>query len=237
MKTYAVTLLEVVPETPRDRTLALGVPDGAAAAFGFRPGQFVTVRDPAWHEGVRRAYSLSGSPLERGVLRITVRDDGRMGRHVHDLRAGAHLESSAPQGRFLLDAPPDRRVVLAAGGAGVAPYRAFLRFLRESGSTVPVALLASARTSEEVLFRAELDRLAREAGWFTYVPTVTREPDGTPWTGRRGRFDADAVRAAVGDPRHVICYACGPTAFVDAMVLFVHAAGVPDAHVHRERWG
>jgi ferredoxin-NADP reductase len=237
MKTYSVPVLEVVQETPRDRTLALEVPEDARELFRFHPGQFLTVRDPAWHSGVKRAYSLTGSPTERGVLRLTIRDDGKMGRHLYERTPGARIETTLPQGKFLLDVPADRPLVLAAGGAGVGPFRGFLRALRESDGGASVTLLASARTAEETLFRVELERLASERPWFTYLPTLTREPAGTAWTGRRGRVDALLFRSTVHDPAHTIVYTCGPTVFVEAIVRFAHAAGLPDAHVRREKWG
>ncbi len=52
----------------------LDVPPPLAATFGYRPGQFITVRVPSDLTGsVARCYSLSSSPLTGERPAITVK--------------------------------------------------------------------------------------------------------------------------------------------------------------------
>ena len=89
-----------------------------------------------------------------------------------------------------------------------------LRHHRAVESDVPLRLLYSARTLDDVLYRDELDRLSASREVDVRF-TLTREwPDG--WSGYRGRIDRDLL-AGVGWPadEHPLVYVCGPTAFVE----------------------
>jgi ferredoxin-NADP reductase len=228
---------EVVQETPRDRTLVFRVPEDRAEAFRFRPGQFVTLRDPAWDPKIQRAYSISSSPLDGGTFTITVREMGRTGEHLYATRPGHRFQVFPPRGAFVLAVPPGERLVLLAGGSGVAPYRSFVRFLRAADHRDPVLLVVSARTPEELVFDSEFRAHASACPWFTYVPTVTRGEEAPTWTGRRGRVDEALLRSHVPDPARAVVYACGPTEFVEAMTALADRVGVPPARVKREKWG
>jgi ferredoxin-NADP reductase len=232
---HPVVVAEVVQETPRDRTFLFPIPAGAEESFRFRPGQFITLRDPSWDERTQRAYSISTSPNQRESLGITVRDMGRTGEHVYHLAAGTRLQMIPPRGAFVLDVPPDDALVLLGGGSGVAPYRGFVRYLRETGATGPVVVVSSAREPSELVFDGEFRRTAEESPWFRYVPTVTRAAEGSAWSGRRGRVDIDLLRSVLADPQRSVVYACGPNAFVDAMTALCASLGV--SKVRREKWG
>jgi len=100
-----------------------------------------------------------------------------------------------------------------------------------------VRLLQSARQAEESIFRAEFAECADACAWFDYLPTVTRAAQDDPWTGRRGRIDDDALRAAVPRPEATRFYACGPGAFVRAQLEAATALGIPKERTHKEQWG
>jgi ferredoxin-NADP reductase len=234
---FDLEVLRVVQETPRDRTVVLGVPAALRETFRFAPGQFVVLRDRAWSDRLQRPYSLSSAPDQADSLDVTVRDEGRFGRHLYERAPGDRLEARPPQGHFVLEVPTGFSLVLVSGGAGVTPFRGFLRHLRHEAHADPVVLLASARVPEDLVFHAEFEAHARESTWFRYEPTVTRAAPEDPWTGRRGRVDADLIAAAVPDPQRTVLYACGPSVFVDAVEHLATVRGVPKPLVRRERWG
>ncbi|MHC5010097.1 MAG: ferredoxin--NADP reductase [Planctomycetota bacterium] len=237
MDWYDVTITRVVDETPMDRSFSMSTPDGHADAFRFVPGQFVLVRDPEDETPRQRAYSISSSPNEAGAFQVTVRDTGGFGDRFFSFAAGKHLRVTAPSGGFVLDRDGGHRLVLAGGGSGVAPYRAFVRYLREEGHEDPVVLVSSAREPAQLLFHEEFLRHDAECAWFRYVPTVTRRPDGVPWEGRQGRVDLTLLRELAPVPDGLLTYACGPTAFVEAWVAYSESLGLPAGNIRREKWG
>jgi ferredoxin-NADP reductase len=235
--TYPVLLERVVQETPKDRTLVFRVPAGAEAAFHFKPGQFVTFREALGGTPLARSYSISSAPEQVGTFDITVRNAGAYGAHLYGLEVGTSLDAQPPRGAFTLDPTPGRRLLLTAGGSGVAPYRGFVRHLVAQGRVDPVALVHSARSPEELVFRAEFEATARAHPWLTYLPTVTRPEASTGWRGRVGRIDAGLVASLAPRPSAALLYACGPNAFVDELVALARAAGLPPENVRREKWG
>lgn len=227
----------VTQETPQDRTLRLDPPaEHRARLQAFQPGQFLLLHDT--HEGqpLTRAYSLSSAPGE--PLEITVRDMGAYGHHLYGQPVGALLQASPPRGRFTLEERVEGALVLAGGGSGLTPFRSFVRALVARGHTHPVAVLHSARTPDELLFRGELEALARRHAWLQYRPTVTRPQPGDGWAGATGRLDAQRLAQALpGGPAGAHLYACGPQAFVDAVLAAAAPLGLPPGRLRREHWG
>ena len=237
MTWYDTQILEVIQETPTDRTFRLALPEGEGASFAFIPGQFLVLTDPAAEEPVKRAYSLSSAPEDAGVLEVTVRDMGGFGHFLYGAETGLALQTQAPQGRFVLKREPGETLVLVGGGSGITPFRSFVRHLRAAGTTDPVVLFQSAQQPAELIFRAEFEELAEACPWFDYRPTVTRAAEDDPWAGRRGRIDGEMLAQAVRDPAKTRLYACGPGAFVKAQLAYAESIGIPKEQLHREQWG
>jgi ferredoxin-NADP reductase len=238
---HPLVVARVVQETPLDRTFVLGLPREGAEAFRFRPGQFITVRDPELDADggrpLQRAYSISSSPSVIDHLEVTVRDSGSFGDRFYHFPPGKRLLVRPPQGRFVLEVEEGQHLLLAGGGSGVAPYRSFVRHLVEEGHTGPVVLLSSAREPDQLLFHEEMRATAARHGWFAYEPTVTRAAPDDPWPGRRGRLDEALLRELVGPPERAVVYACGPTAFVEAVLEHAAFLGLPADRLRREKWG
>jgi len=213
------------------RTIVLDVPDWA----GHRAGQHLDVRLTA-EDGYRaeRSYSIGSPPGEPVAITVERLDDGEVSPYLtEELRAGDALELRGPIGGYFVWGPEDGGpLLLVAGGSGVVPLMAMLRHRRAARSDVPARLLYSSRTLEDVIYRAELDRLGAEV-----VHTLTREqPPG--WTGYTRRVDAEMLREvawpASEDPR---VFVCGPTPFVETVAGTLVQLGYPPQMVKTERFG
>jgi ferredoxin-NADP reductase len=154
------------------------------------------------------------------------------------LRAGDQLELRGPIGGYFVWEPGDGGpVLLIGGGSGVVPLMAMARARDASGSTAPMRWLSSSRTLADIVYRAELERIAAPDGGFELFQTLTRDaPDG--WTGHRGRID-EALLAEVAWPVDAggRTYVCGPTGFVEAVARNLVALGHPAATIKTERFG
>src|SRR5947208_1924519 len=168
------TVIDVIVETPRAKTLVLGVPGWP----GHLAGQHVDVRLTA-EDGyqAQRSYSIA-SPPEDGTLNLTVErlDDGEMSPYLTDeLRRGDELELRGPIGEYFVWRTEDRGpLLLIAGGSGFVPLMAMLRHRAAQSCTVDTRLLLSTRSLDEVLYRDELANLARSQGLAVHR-TFTRE--------------------------------------------------------------
>jgi ferredoxin-NADP reductase len=224
---------EVVDETARVRTIELEVPDWP----GHRAGQHLDVRLTA-EDGYRaeREYSIASAPGELVAITVERLEDGEVSPYLtEELRAGDALELRGPVGGYFVWGPEDGGpLLLVAGGSGIVPLRAMLRLRRRSGSEVPVRLLYSSRSLEDVIYSAELEEPASGVEVFH---TLTREaPPG--WTGYARRVDqtllAEVVWPAEQDPR---TFVCGPTSFVETVASGLVSLGYPPERVKTERFG
>src|SRR5207237_2374983 len=147
-------------ETKMTRTIVLDLPGWP----GHRPGQHVDVRLTA-EDGyqAQRSYSLASAPGEaRVVLTVERLDEGEVSPYlVDELRPGDELELRGPVGGyFVWEGSLGGPLLLLAGGSGVVPLRSMLRHRAAVDSVVPVRLLYSARTLDDVIYRDELAHLA-----------------------------------------------------------------------------
>jgi ferredoxin-NADP reductase len=229
------TVAETVPETTAAVSLHLDVPGWP----GHRAGQHVDVRLTA-EDGysAQRSYSIASAPganhLELTVVRL---DDGEVSPYLTTiLEAADQFELRGPiGGYFVWEASDTRPVLLVGGGSGVVPLMAMLRHHAAVDHQGAMQLVYSARTTQDLLYRAELEHLASPHRAVTI--TLTRQPPAG-WSGRRGRVDGDLLAEVGWPPRdEPRCYVCGPTPFVEAAAEALVAAGHKSANIRTERFG
>ena len=231
------TVSSVADETDRVRTISLSVPDWA----GHRAGQHLDVRLTA-EDGYRaeRSYSIASAPGEPVAITVERLDDGEVSPYLtEEVRAGDEIELRGPIGGYFVweaaGAEASAPLVLLAGGSGIVPLRAILRHRSRTGSSVPVRLLYSSRSLEDVIYRSELDGDASDG--VQVIHTLTRkQPPG--WTGYARRVDepmlAEVAWPAADKP---LAYVCGPTSFVESAAAGLVGLGYPAVRVRTERFG
>jgi len=231
----SATVVGLVVETARTRSIVLDPPDWA----GHRAGQHVDVRLTAG-DGyqAQRSYSIASAPEdEHLVLTVERLDDGEVSPYlVDELRVGDQLELRGPiGGYFVWEESFGGPLLLVAGGSGVVPLRAMLRHHRSVDSRVPLRLLYSARSLDEVIYRDELMRVASDVVDVRF--TLTRgQPEG--WEGYAGRIDRQLL-ADVAWPveERPPVYVCGPTGFVETAAEILVSLGHDAGRIRTERFG
>jgi ferredoxin-NADP reductase len=227
------TVEEVVEETARVRTIILDVPDWP----GHQAGQHLDIRLTA-ENGYRaeREYSIASAPGERVAITVERLDDGEVSPYLtEELRVGDGIELRGPIGGYFVWSPDKHGpLLLAAGGSGIVPLRSMLRHRARSGSDVPVRLLYSSRSLEDVIFRAELDDPGEGV---EVIHTLTRaQPPG--WTGYARRVDATLLGEVAWDAgENPLAYVCGPTNFVETVADGLVELGYRPERVKTERFG
>ena len=228
---------EIVVETFRVKSLLLQVTDWQ----GHLPGQHVDIRLTS-EDGyqAQRSYSIA-SPPEDELLALTVErvDNGEISPYlVDDLRAGDQFELRGPIGGYFVWTVATRGPLwLIAGGSGIAPLMAMLRHRARRKVRARALLMYSSRGLEDVIYREELDAMARRDSDLRVVNTLTRkQPEG--WMGHRGRIDK-ALLAEAGfppdeDPK---IFVCGPTPFVENVSRLLVELGHDPLTIKTERFG
>jgi ferredoxin-NADP reductase len=226
-------VVELRDETPRVRSIVLESPHWP----GHRPGQHVDVRLTA-EDGyqAQRSYSLASAPEDdHQLLTVERLEDGEVSPYLTDeLRPGDELELRGPiGGYFVWEESMGGPLLLVAGGSGVVPFRAMLRHrVAAAWDYVPVRLLYSSRSLDEVIYREELEQLDAEV-----VLTLTRRQPAA-WMGYRRRIDAAMLREVAWPPEdEPLVYVCGPTPFVELAAGTLVTLGHDPARIRTERFG
>jgi ferredoxin-NADP reductase len=220
-------------ETPRARSFQLWLPEG----YPHVPGQHYVVRVTA-DDGsqAQRSYSVASAPepgpgpgthIELTIERL---DDGAVSPFLHDsVRVGDRIELRGPFGGWFVwrgDTP----ALLVGGGSGVVPLMAMLRYWRGQGRRVPLALVVSTRTPEDLYYKDEYGPGSTILYTRTAPAGATRPPR---------RIDAEALAPLVAElaPAGAVVYVCGSPGFAEAASQLLVAVGVERTAVRVERFG
>jgi ferredoxin-NADP reductase len=219
------TVAAVRQETPRVKSFRLALPMWMA----HLPGQHYDVRLTA-PDGytAQRSYSIASSPLDAGGVELTIDrlEDGEVSPYFHDvLVEGDQVEVRGPFASYFVwrgEAP----VLLIGGGSGVVPLMAMLRHRRRTMPEVPMRLVYSVRSADDVIYADEL----QDDALLTFTG---RPPEG--WSGHTGRIDRELIAAAGID--HGMVFACGSNGFVEAAAELAMDAGFQARAIRTERFG
>jgi len=237
------TVAKVIEETSTVRTLILDVPGWP----GHRPGQHVDVRLTA-EDGyqTQRSYSIASAPEDaRLALTIERLKEGEVSSYLcGEAHEGDRFELRGPiGGYFVWDVSEGGPLLLVAGGSGIVPLMAMLRHRaaaltdKSARNALPARLLYSSRRWTDVIYRAELDRLAAADDFLRVTHTITREPP-SQWNGFRRRIDR-AMLAEVSWPpaERPRIFICGPTPLVEFAATELSTLGHDPALIKTERFG
>jgi ferredoxin-NADP reductase len=217
-------IVAVQPETHDTATLVLRP---SARLRPHRAGQHVALT--ASIGGVRRTrcFSISSAEGRAGdpiALTVKARPGGAVTpRLVSGELRGQAVVLSQPAGTFVLPQNVPDRVLFVSGGSGVTPVMSMLRTLLARGHRGEITFLHWARSPADVIFGAELARVALEA------------PPSVRVHVRTGLFEAGHLAESVPDFARWETWACGPPPMLDA-VLGAFAAHDAAARVHVERF-
>ena len=232
------TVTALTPETPRVKTITLGLP----AWMQHRAGQHYDVRLTA-PDGYQaeRSYSVASAPERTGAIDLTVErlDDGEVSPYLDDeVTVGDQIEVRGPiGGYFVWEARLGGPLLLIAGGSGIVPLMAMLRHRAIAGSLVSTRLLYSSSTPGDVIYRTELEHLSSAGTGLEIIHTFTRsQPPG--WTGYARRIDTQMLRE-VASPlgASLLAFICGPTLFVETAAGALVDLSIPPERIRTERFG
>jgi predicted ferric reductase len=212
----------VVPEAPGVTSLRI---DGDALhRFKLEAGQFITVRfmTRGWFH---RAHPFSVSGVRDGSMRLTIRALGDDTTRIGGLDVGTKVIVEGPFGAFTEKARTQHKVLLIAGGIGITPIR--LLFERMEAQAGDVTLLYRTSTTDNIVFRSELDSIAARRGHRVVYLTGTR-------ADHVKAFSAEQLSSLVPDVAKHDVYLCGPSQLVTSATRGLRAAGVPRRHIHFE---
>ncbi|KAA9156545.1 ferredoxin--NADP reductase [Amycolatopsis acidicola] len=197
--------------------------------FGYRPGQFLTVRIPDGDSSIARCYSLASSPHTGERLRIAVkRVDGGLGSNwiCDHVRAGTEIDVLEPAGTFTPKSYGEDHL-LFAGGSGITPIMSILRSLLAEGDGRAYLYYAN-RDEDSVIFKGELKDLQAEHPGRLVIHHVLESVQGLP--------TAASVQAYARGLTGLPVFICGPKPFMAVVRETLRELGFPREKVRVERF-
>ncbi|MDQ2959429.1 MAG: 2Fe-2S iron-sulfur cluster binding domain-containing protein [Candidatus Dormibacteraeota bacterium] len=195
----------------------------------FLAGQFVNVEVP----GVDgpRAFSMANAPSADSEIELIVKrlPGGKFAEYLEtSARLGDTIRVRGPVGSLRVR-PSYRKIIMIAGGSGMAPMLSMLSDLGEKGDRRSVTFFFGARTCDELYYLERLDRLCGMSSSLEFVPVVERAEAG--WAGEEGLV-TQVVERRMGSLKGYDAYLCGPPPMVEAARESVVRLGVREANIH-----
>jgi Predicted ferric reductase len=198
--------------------------------LAVRSGQYFIwrflTRDGWW-----RAHPFSISSAPNGSwLRITIKELGDWSKALQGVSVGTRVFIEGPYGILTGARRTQQRVLLVAGGIGITPLRSLLEALPAKPGDL--TLLYRVRDERDIVFREELDTLARIRGAEVHYFHGPRRH------GRRAidPLGPDGLQALVPDVRHRDVYVCGPAPMMQHVEASLRTLGLPPRQIHAERF-
>lgn len=231
-----------IRKTIRDAVVVTLAPaNGAAAAFGFIQGQYLTFRRNFDGEELRRSYSIC-SGRDDGILQVGIKriEGGAFSTWANDaLQVGDVLQALPPAGGFFTDLNPEaeKRYLGFAGGSGITPVLSILKATLNREPKSAFTLVYANRGVNTIMFREELEDMKnRHMGRFNVIHVLEQDAQEIDlFTGMvtqekcaqlfKGWIDIASVDMA---------FICGPEPMMLGIARALRDHGLTDAQIRFE---
>lgn len=231
---YGIRVVSVEPDG--NRGVLVRMRGRGLSRLGARAGQFFVWRfldGAGWMRG--HPFSLASAP-QGGELTISARVLGDGTERLTRLTPGTRVLFEGPFGRMTGRERTERKLLMIAAGAGVAPLVSILESERYApgdallivrDSDAADGLRASAIRDLVRLRGVKYARLdgRRSHGRSSWLPQTHAE-----WAGH------ELIRYLVPDLDEYDAFVCGPEPWMDSVTHDLKRAGLPAARIHTERF-
>jgi MocE subfamily Rieske [2Fe-2S] domain protein len=231
-----------IPAYEEIRFADFDIPEPYATVWRNQHVFDLAVRNPTG--GRRNNYSLASNKDTERALRFNIRiatpppgqdcPPGSGSSYMFRLKPGDEVTAIGPFGDFHIK-PTQKEMVYIGGGAGMAPLRAHLSHLFETGNTSRrVSYWYGARSKQELYYQEYFEALAANHSNFRFHPALSSPLPEDGWTGHTGFIHEvvmDHYLANHENPRSIEFYLCGPPAMIKACTKMLGELGVPDSHI------
>lgn len=215
----------------RDSPTTVGFTLATQETLKYLPGQYVNLKVPGTDQS--RSYSFSSAPGGTAQS-FLIRDvpNGLMSDFMrHKAKEGDEIEFTGPYGTFYLR-PTIRPILMLAGGTGLAPFLAMMRWIRDNRTDQPILLAYGVNTTADLVELDTLAALKKDISEFDYLTVVVDENSGHERTGYvTQHLGLDALHGGECD-----IYVCGPPAMVDGVRKWIADSGVTPRNFFFEKF-
>ena len=191
------------------------------------PGQYVLFLLPKLK--LRRAYSI-GYTNGQNFTFIKQIEGGAGSTEVCSTEIGEEIIGMVPLGHFVLKANTTPKLFIGTG-TGFAPLYFQIRAMMDSGIETPIMYIFGIRTTSDIFYIDELNRIKKEYPMFDYQIFLSQEDSENTVRGRVTDFLTEENLAPYGE-----FYLCGSPAMVKDARERLEASGVEKEKVFFEQY-
>lgn len=235
---YTLKIQDIIKET-KD-TFSLIFDTSEHKDFSFEPGQFITlVFDKGNNLELRRSFSISSSPSDLPLLRITLKSvDSEFGSISKNLKIGEKVRTFPPVGNFVSgkDLTLHKLFVFIGAGSGITPLISKIHHILTTKQN-KILLLYGNRTANDIIFFDELSTLQNKySDRLTIIHTLSQPSEN--WELAKGRITGDLVKNSIqpltGKFAEIEYHICGPQLLMKNTISALHDLGVSDEAIKKE---
>lgn len=217
---------KIIPRSADVKSFRFDRPEG----FEFKAGQWMYVNIRIEGTSKLHHFTISASPTE-DYLEFTKKiTDHPYSQALDKMKGGEWAKINGPYGDFTYTGE-NLKLGFLTGGIGITPMRSMLKFIADRNLKTDVRMLYSNKTVADIVFKDELDAIAREHSNIKVDHVLTREPE---WKGLKGHVDASMIREQIPDYAERTFYICGPPAMNEALKKALQDLKVPEAQIRLE---
>jgi ferredoxin-NADP reductase len=207
----------------------------------FYPGQYAAISFKSHGRPTpMRCFSIASSPNNNGEIEFAIRIQGDFTNTAIQLSPGDEVELMGPFGEFVIDEEIDENVILYAGGIGITPFMSMIRYATTIKLKIPIILLYSCQTQDDIPYLNELKDLERQNPYFKVAFFITSgELDKLKSTRVfSGRITEEFIDKITNNNYDSFThFICGPTGFISAMQSTLINNDVSPDHLITEAFG
>lgn len=203
--------------------------------FVYEAGQYIYITLPELKypdpRGETRHFTISSSPTEGKIIRITtrIREESGYKKTLDELPIGATVEGRGPQGLFVLPTQPIiNNHLFLAGGIGITPFRSMIKFSLDTNLNIPINLIYS-NSDSDFTFKNDLD-LWQNQGNNLKIDYFD--------SSISGHLDSEKLKSLLAENnlKQTTFWVVGPNAFVNAMEEALAKLEVPEENIKTEKF-
>jgi CDP-4-dehydro-6-deoxyglucose reductase, E3 len=213
----------------------IGVRLARPSGFEFRAGQFVQLSRPS--DGLMRPYSIASVPSDDHLeLHVALLANGQMSGWLREA-VGQSVSLRGPFGEcFYQEGEPERPLLLAGTGTGLAPLVGVLRAAAQHGHRGEISLFHGSPQPSGIYLRAELEALIESLPSLRLFGSLLSGAESE--LGAQGRWQLElAPLDQVVFSRHPKLdghrlFLCGQPKLVQALRKRAYLAGASLSRIH-----
>ena len=218
------------------KTWELVIEPESGNALDFQAGQFAWLNFSGTpYNLMENPFSISTCPSQRPRIGFAIKEMGDFTSTLGTIEAGRRAYVDGPHGNFTITGRDAEGLVFIAGGVGMAPIMGILRQMVHDGDTRPCRLIYGNRTTDQIMYRSELEQIADSLNLKIHH-VLSEPPPG--WKESVGQLGYDELAQLLDDREkdHLLYLVCGPEPMIESVEQTLQKLGVSPARILSERF-